>query len=102
MFNYDKAAKLKCDSGLIAQPRKLKLVITGAGPRKVFFQDLVAKNRSSWRFISIEMIWFKADDYPKILAAADVGVCLHYSSSGLDTPMKIIDMYGCNLPCLAA
>jgi beta-1,4-mannosyltransferase len=66
------------------------------------FQELIEEKKSSWKFIQIEMIWFRAEDYPLILAAADVGVCLHYSSSGLDTPMKIIDMYGAGLPVLAA
>lgn len=101
MFNYDKFAQ-EISKSSDQQPRKIKLVITGSGPRKQYFKDLVLVNKHKWKFISIEMIWFLADDYPKILAASDVGVCLHYSSSGLDTPMKIIDMYGACLPCLAA
>ncbi|KAG2445600.1 hypothetical protein HXX76_000211 [Chlamydomonas incerta] len=77
----------------------LLLLITGKGPQKEMYMARVAG--MALRHVAIRSLWLEAGDYPLLLGAADVGVCLHASSSGLDLPMKVVDMYGAGLPVCA-
>lgn len=78
---------------------KLVCVITGKGPMKSEFHVVLSKK--NYQHVNIITPWLATDDYPLLLAAADIGVCLHWSSSGLDLPMKVVDMFGCGLPVCA-
>lgn len=75
------------------------IMITGRGPLKdKFFEDIKKEKLEHFKFMSV---WLDSDDYPKILSAADLGICLHYSSSGYDLPMKVVDMFSAGVPVLA-
>lgn len=88
-----------------AGPRKVSLfptihlLITGKGPLRSYYENLFSSEKLS--FFKIRTAWLSADDYASLLACADLGISLHKSSSGLDIPMKAIDMLGSGLPVLA-
>ena len=78
---------------------QLICAVTGKGPLKQYYrQKILTKNLSS---VKVVFPWLTALDYPKLVASADLGICLHKSSSNLDLPMKVVDMFGCCLPVCA-
>ncbi len=96
----------------------------GKGPQKEYYLDLI--KQKSWNHTQVITMWLTAENYPKFLGTrrvascvccvgihdgrltlcvwpgvCDLGISLHTSSSGMDLPMKVVDMFGCSMPVCA-
>ena len=79
---------------------ELFVIITGKGPLKQDYMSQVEtlRERRYLDKVQIKSAWLSPKDYASLLGAADIGVSLHTSSSGVDLPMKVVDMFGAGLP----
>ncbi|EJT98956.1 beta-1-4-mannosyltransferase [Dacryopinax primogenitus] len=80
---------------------KMLVIVTGKGPLREKFTQDIDECQKLWQWVRCVPMWLEAADYPLLLGSADLGVSLHLSSSKLDLPMKIVDMFGCGLPVCA-
>jgi beta-1,4-mannosyltransferase len=77
----------------------LAIVVTGEGPRREEFEGRFAALRL--RHVALRTAWLAPGEYQRFLGAADLGLCLHRSASGLDLPMKVADLFGAGVPVVA-
>jgi beta-1,4-mannosyltransferase len=75
------------------------ILVTGDGARRAEFERRFAGLPT--RRIQLRARWLEPEDYPKVVGSADLGLCLHRSSSGLDIPMKVADLFGAGVPVCA-
>src|SRR4029077_3045802 len=78
---------------------ELVILVTGNGARRAEFERRFAglpALRMQLRARSLQ-----PEDYPRVVGSADLGLCLHRSSSGLDIPMKVADLFGAGVPVCA-
>ena len=75
-----------------------RFVLTGKGARR---ESQMARFRAlDLHHVQIDSEWYAPGEYEAALASADIGLSLHRSTSGLDLPLKVVDMLGCGLPSL--
>jgi beta-1,4-mannosyltransferase len=77
----------------------LVILVTGDGVRRRMFERRFAG--LPLRRIQLRTRWLEPEEYPRVVGSADIGLCLHRSSSGLDIPMKIADLFGAGVPVCA-
>jgi beta-1,4-mannosyltransferase len=75
---------------------ELAVFLTGRGPLRPTFEQRAA--RRNFTAIAVKTLWLEPADYPTLVGMADLGLCLHQSSSGLDLPMKLADLRGAGVP----
>jgi beta-1,4-mannosyltransferase len=77
-------------------------IITGKGPQKEYYLHQIEQLNKEKLLpnVVIKTAWLSIEDYASLLGAADLGISLHTSSSGVDLPMKVVDMFGTGLPVL--
>ena len=77
----------------------LVILVTGDGARRAEFERRFAGLPA--RRVHLRARWLEPEDYPRVVGSADLGLCLHRSSSGLDIPMKVADLFGAGVPVCA-
>jgi beta-1,4-mannosyltransferase len=77
----------------------LVMLVTGDGARRAEFERRFAGLPA--RRVQLRTRWLEPEDYPRIVGVADLGLCLHRSSSGVDIPMKVADLFGAGVPVCA-
>jgi beta-1,4-mannosyltransferase len=77
----------------------LVILVTGDGARRIEFERRFAGLPA--RRVHLRARWLEPEDYPRVVGSADLGLCLHRSSSGLDIPMKVADLFGAGVPVCA-
>jgi beta-1,4-mannosyltransferase len=93
------ASVAQSDAARHAPVRPLVLVATGLGPGRAAFEARAREiDRPSLRIVTG---WLAEDLYRDLLRSAQLGISMHRSASGLDLPMKIVDMIEAGLPVLA-
>jgi len=78
------------------------VVVTGKGAGSEEFRAQLRSLQSRIEpTFQVLTAWLNLSDYAALLGCADLGLSLHKSASGVDIPMKLLDMIGAALPIAA-
>lgn len=95
-------SKLSSANSQTSKLPNLRVIITGKGPMLSEIKEYISNTLApKLKHTRIYTAWLSTEDYPLVLGTADVGVSLHMSSSGVDLPMKAVDMFGCGVPVIS-
>ncbi len=75
---------------------RLVILLSGRGPGKSDFEAALAE--CHYRHLCLATVWLHPEDYRRLLGCADLGLSLHRSTSGVDLPIKVVDMFEAGLP----
>nr|XP_054512523.1 uncharacterized protein LOC736669 isoform X3 [Pan troglodytes]XP_054512524.1 uncharacterized protein LOC736669 isoform X3 [Pan troglodytes] len=76
-----------------------RLATPGKGPLREYYSRLI--HQKHFQHIQVCTPCLEGRGLPLLLGSVDLGVYLDTSSSGLDLPMKVVDMFRCCLPACA-
>lgn len=99
----DALCKYSSSQGESSTKTRILVFVTGKGPLRSEFDTRVKQleELGSLRLVKIQTLYFDdLSDYASLLGSADLGISLHTSSSGVDLPMKVVDMFGAGLPVI--
>ncbi|ETO21537.1 hypothetical protein RFI_15670 [Reticulomyxa filosa] len=92
------------DTRIHHDKRRLVIFITGKdeGELKQEFEKNWRAIESKMTNVRVVLLWLERYElYVHLLRWCDIGLCFHRSSSGLDLPMKVVDMFGIGIPVIA-
>lgn len=98
-WTADEDMTLLLDALELLDTRDFEFHLTGDGPCRRSMETRIAALRE--RGFAIQAGFLSPADYHALLQRASLGLSLHRSSSGVDLPMKIVDLFGAGVPVCA-
>ena len=98
-WTADEDLELLLDALESLETGRFEFHLTGDGPRRRELEPRIDRLRR--KGLKIHTGYLSDRDYRRLVARATVGLSLHRSSSGLDLPMKIVDLFSAGVPVCA-